>query len=468
MRRLNDAMAARARALEESSSTMEAPPEPPMAPPEPPIEPPEVEPVSEFDPEPAPTPPPSRRRLSRLQQLPIMERYRSLWWQYRRPAIAFAVGLGVVTLLGAWTIRPAYKASTTISVKPDADGGWDQLLEEGRGADLQEHMRSRAVLEQVLRELGLFPVGESSKRGWFKPAATDPEDPRVLQQLLERVRDRLTVERVRRSHLLQVTMRAETPAGAARASNAVARAFIEFHRSEAIADVERRIAALDQEIAGIQSELDMLTVLRSEVLVDDTLLDELVRQLAAADTRLSQALSRYREESPTVQQARREKHALEGILRGRIIERRMELQGRLENREQPSGSFQEPAAVTLDAAIEQVTQRYRELLSQRAETHLDLTMWQQPSDSFDRFSILDAALPPPARSTVLLILGALLNAALLVGLSLLLIPWALHRWDRRAQQSGSLPSRLQQTWLQTRSSWRRPERRSSFVEEPSP
>jgi len=280
-------------------------------------------------------------------------------------------------------------------------------------------------------------VPASPRKGWLKPATRDPEDPRALQRLLEDFRDRFHVQRLRRSNMLHVSVKANDPNQAATAANAVARSFMGYHRGEAIGEVERKITALDQEIAGIQSELDMLTLLRSEVLVDDTLLDELVRQLAASDTRLSQVRSRYREESPTVQQASREKDALEQILRGRILERRMQLQERLEHREQPSANFQQPAAVTLDAAIEQVTQRYRELLNQRAETHLSLTLWQQPSDSFGRFSILDTALPPPPKSrTVMLVLGAL-GALLLAGLSLLLVPLVLHQWDSRLQRPGS-------------------------------
>jgi hypothetical protein len=428
LRRLNEAMEARARAASATTEVADPQIEPPI----------ELTTIEPSDPEP--------RRGQRWPRLPMSDRFRVRWWRYRGPALAFAAGIGGVALLGAWFLRPQYQAASVIAVQVDGGRGWQAFIDEGRGADVEEQMRSRAVLEPVLRELGLFPLPTATRLGWLRPAPDDHEDLRALQRILQDFRGRLRVERLRRSSMLSVAVTADDPFLAARSANAVATSFIEFHRGQAIQGVERKIAALDEEIAAVQSELDTLTVLRSEVLVDDTLLEELVRQLAGADTHLSQALSRYKEQSPTVQQAQREKRALEAILRERIIERRMQLKDHIEQNEQPLSAAREPAAVTLDAAIAQATQRYRDLLTQRAETHLSLTMWKQPSNSFDRFSILDPALPPPARSRLLLILFALLNAALLALGSLLLIPWALGQWDAHVLRPGSLPYRVQRRW----------------------
>jgi len=426
MRRLTEAMEARAR-MRSSRAMLEAPADEPILSGPPRVGPPED----------------GRRNGWRLA-----DRFAPRWARYRRPAIAFAAGIGAVVFLGGLLHRPMYPASAMIAIDENANNEWELVMLESHVAGLEEQVESRGVLEPALKELQLYPP--QPKRGWFggwraqTPGMADGNG--QLQRALDAFRARLTAHRVHGTGLLRITVQDPDAAMAAKSANTVAQSFIDYHRSQATERVEHTLAALDEEIGAVQSDLDALTVMRSEVLVDDTLLQELVRQLAAADTRLSQTLSRYKDESPTVVQARREKEALEMLLRQRTSERRVSLTERLA-KEDPSASGKrvQPQAVTLDAAIEHAKQRYHDLLNKRAETHLSLTIWKQPSSSFGKFAIFDRALPPPAKSRAAGVVLALVSALLLAGASLLLVPWLLDAWDGRARPhswAGQLRQRI--------------------------
>ncbi len=369
----------------------------------------------------------------------------SVWFRYRYPALCFAVAAMVVVLIGNLAAPRLYKATAMIAVNDERiNDEWDLLRDETRAVDLEEQTRSRAVLEPALQTVGLLLP--PPRRRWFRPPVElTPEQQRLaVGAILRGFSKQLTVERPAHSNMLRITVAARRPELAADEANAIAEAFLGYHRKHAMDRAQRVITALDGEAKTIQNELEILTALREEVLVDDTLLQELVRQLAAADTRLSQISSRYREDSELVVQARREKDALESMLKSRITQRRNSLKELLA-REQQRLHFlmeQEPEPATLDASIAQAKQRYQEIRQQRAQARFSLSVWQQPSDTFGRFTLMDPALPPLPTSRLAGTPLILLTAVLLGVLGFVLVPVILGLWESRAERAHAVIRRI--------------------------
>ena len=416
-----------------------------------------------------------------------VDQYAPLWKQHRSPAIAFAAALVLTVLLGLLAMRPSHKASTLLTITEEQiQSEWDLLKDETRDVDFEEQIRSRAVIGQALRQLGVFPP---PKHGWWnsKTPLAGRDEQLALARAVDAFQKRLTVERLKHSGILRLTVVGRSPQQAADAANAVARSFIDLRRAKAILRTEQSLAALDRELGTARAQLDRYSMSRSalpepelknvrqaapiesesrkpadssqdlqrpigttEVVTPATAsnatdklavqvqsievsevrvgssLDELAKQLAAADGQLSRAISRYKEGTPLVLQARREKEALEAVLRQRTLEHW--------------------AAREQQLAYANAQQRYQELLDQRAKVHLTLTELTQPSTTFGNLSILDEALPPHPRSFLASLVLLAVGGVTLAAAGLVIVPLLLTFWQARPDGS-HLASRLSRDGL---------------------
>ncbi|MBI4003955.1 MAG: hypothetical protein HY353_02940 [Candidatus Omnitrophica bacterium] len=348
------------------------------------------------------------------------------WPRYRGAAIAFGIGASAALFLGSLFIRPSYTASTTILVADkEIQTEWDLLQDESRDVDFEEQVRSRAVLEPVLGKLG----------GQLPTVAAG----------LKAFQERLSVERLRHSGVLRISVRASDPANAAAAANAVAASFITYRRTQAVERAERLMRTQADALRAVQEELNELVTLRNEVLVDETPLLELARQLAAGEARLSQVVSRYKADSLVVLQAQREQQALKRTVQAQTQARREALQQRLAQRHGLLRSVltEHPGTGTveaLEASIAYAQRHYQELLDQQAKIRATLALWQQPSNAFERFAILDEALPPPPQSPSIGLVLALSAAALLTLTGCMAVPALLSRWPAGAPRRPGHPA----------------------------
>lgn len=379
---------------------------------------------------------PRSAALASPRAIPLTVRYALLWVRYGDHAVLFAAAVFLVTLAGGVARRPSYRASSTVRIAgEDVRDEWDLLKDEARGADFEEQIRSRAILEPALRALQLFPPARGRARWFTVGAARDADERQALARAVEAFQRRLTVERIRHSGILRVTVAAPTPSEAASGADAVVRSLLDYHRRLAITRTERQLHAIDQELARLS--LEQLEAFRSEIAVESTSLHELSRQLAAVDAKLSQVASRYMADTPIVLQVRREKDALEDMLAKRTAERSQALQDDRARRHPSLSTVPGPTAATLDALIDYAKERSQELLKLRGDAQLALATWRQSSAAFGQLSILDEALPPPGRPLWAQILLALAGACAVSMLALAVLPVALGLSDRKARGARS-------------------------------
>ena len=391
--------------------------------------------------------PPGQPPVSLVFSSALLSRYHALWQRHRRPAAAFASACVAAALLGAFTHGPVYQASTMVAVNDkQIQNEWDLLKDESRDVDFEEQIRSRAVLEPALRQLGLFPPSPRRFLWFARPPLSGDAERQALVRAIQTFEKRLGVERLRHSEIIQITVKSTNPARAAAGANAVTQSWFALRRKHAVAQIEPFLAAVEEELRGLHDELEALDAMRSQFPMDDASLQELAKQLASVEAQFSQAVSRYAADSPIVLHIRREKAALEAILRERATGPRLALQEYLAGHPKPArsrGQTEEPTIGTLDALITHADRRYQELLQQQAQARLTLAVWNEPSDASGTLTIIDEALPPPAKPGWIRLLATLLAASALGLLGLVLVPVTLNLCEARTERaSAALRQRL--------------------------
>ena len=364
-----------------------------------------------------------------------------LWHRHRRPALAFALAALAAALLGAVSIRPSYRASALIAVNDERiKDEWDWLKDESRDVDFEEEIRSRAVLEPVVRALGLYPP--STPRGPFRWLASGFSTPGNDSQALGRAVEqfaacRLEVVRVRHSGIIRITVTASDPDHAADGANTVTRAWLAFRRQRETARTEHLLAVIEEELGSLREELETLDVLRSQFVVNDAFVQEIGKQFAGVEARLSQVRSRYADDSALVRHIQSEKDALEALLRDRTEGQRAALQ-QVATRWLSGTHAEAPTLGTLKAQIAYAEHRYQELLQVQAQTRLSLAAWNESATVSGTLTVLDEALPPQAAPATARLLAILLAAVGLGLLGLLLLPVLLNLWGRWTGPAGPL------------------------------
>ncbi len=358
-----------------------------------------------------------------------LARYRVVWQAYQRQAIVCAAVVAGLTFVGVAVHPPAYVASTTIRATEDSvRNEWDLLKDETRDVDFEEQIRSRAVLEPALEQVGLIPAPQAHLFGLrlFSPSTGDESAQAAIA--VSAFLPSLQVERLSHSGILRVAVTDASALRAADTANAVAQSWIAFHRNQAITQSQRRISAIDAEIAAVGDELDQLDLLQSRLVVTQGSLEDLGRELAAGEATLGSLTSRYATDNPLVQQALKQQAALKQSVEARTDGIRDTLQ------QASSGRFEaltaaQPKAGALETLLLHARQRYQELLNERARLHLLVTNWRADSPKqFGPFAILDEALPPESQPLWVRVLLAFVIAGSLGLVTLALFPLMANLW----------------------------------------
>ncbi len=390
---------------------------------------------------------------------------------YQKPLTTAVSVVFLIVLLGSVLKPPIYESSARIEfAKDNIQNEWDLLIDETRNVDFEEQVRSRAVLEPVLVNLGWFPP--KRKRSNEPKVLTETQKERILNQMLNNFQRGLVVERIRHSGVLRITYYHKSPAVAAEAANLVAASFIDFNRNQAVQKASLHVAAMDQELNTLKNELETIVEERKQFLLangwdhyeselarvqsrvsdlktsirvlEDTVsslgaavdtidpqiletlkksggsmssessLDDLRKQLADAESRLSQIRGRYLPDNPLVMQAAREKSTLEAALSVQAKERKQALEEQLLYQQLRLRRLMEasPQAKAFEAAIINAETQYQELLDKKAQARLSVSLMNQPSKDFGSLRILDSAVAPERKSGIKRIIKASIGAFL--------------------------------------------------------
>jgi tyrosine-protein kinase Etk/Wzc len=188
-----------------------------------------------------------------------------VWGMVRRRRLLIATVVlttMAAVVAGILLITPLYESSATLHVKQEKPGllGGDLFSQGVSALSTKEEvntliaiLESRAVLEQVIAELGLV------RRNGTDTALDAPER---LQQALERLRKGLSVRHVVNTRLITVSYRSSDPELARKVANTVSRVFIqrnvEARRGEAnavLAFVADQVDQVSERLARAEQEL---------------------------------------------------------------------------------------------------------------------------------------------------------------------------------------------------------------------
>ncbi len=236
---------------------------------------------------------------------------RNLWG-----IVGFALAMAVLAALVAFSMTPEYRSRAILLIESQEANVVS--IEEVYGLDTRnseyyetqfEILKSRRLAERVIRALGLEhhpeldPLQQSSLlgdavallRGWVLPAAEPLTEAAVWEATVENFRDRLEVEPIRNTQLVEIAFTAYDAGLTARVANAIGQAYIEDNLEARLAMTQQAAEWLSDRLGTLRenlrrSEEALQSFREREQLVDvqgvTTLnareLDELTSQLVEA------------------------------------------------------------------------------------------------------------------------------------------------------------------------------------------
>lgn len=195
--------------------------------------------------------------------------------KHRRPIIGIVLLALLFSTLIAYTLTPVYKSTATLLI--ELNPAKVVSIEEVYGANLAnreylesqyEILKSRTLIEQVVERLKLAQHPEfrpQPERPWYEhwfgveSSAEIPRDRALTVEeregLVSGVRSRVTIEPVRRTHLIRIGFEANDPKLAAEVANAVAQAYIESNLEGRVQITQKASEWLAERIDGMQKKL---------------------------------------------------------------------------------------------------------------------------------------------------------------------------------------------------------------------
>jgi len=195
--------------------------------------------------------------------------------KHRRAILGIVLLATLFSVLVAYTIAPVYKSAVTLLI--DVNPTKVISIEEVYGANLAnreylesqyEILRSRTLIERVAASLALARHPEfrpDGARPWYArwlgadapeaPREDRPLAPQEQEHVVRSVRDRLTIEPVRRTQLVRIGFEAYDPKLAAEVANAVAQAYIESNLEGRVQITQKASEWLAERIDGMQTKL---------------------------------------------------------------------------------------------------------------------------------------------------------------------------------------------------------------------
>lgn len=368
----------------------------------------------------------------------------------------------LVIAIGLLLTPSSYEASVLINFSPSqVQDEWDLLKDETRVIDFDGQIRSRAVLGPALEEIKSDPLSSQADQslGWERFfSETEPSAEQKKVNAIDRFQRHLTVERIRHSSLLRISVKMDSPEMAAKAANAIARSFFNLNRQQYLEQAQKKIDAMGVEIDAVQADLSTAMNKRNAILkqnswddynaelmaatnrvaalkqklmevgtfetIDilkdtdnklskssedsfvlpsqssDGFLNQLIQKMNEIDARALQIKSRYKENSPPVLQIVHEKNILKDSIREYIISRVSLLSTQLQAAQKDLQALLSaaPQVQSLGGAIDHAEKRYQELMGQRSSIRLQIEAAQKDSEGFGELRLLDRAVAPQEKT----------------------------------------------------------------------
>ncbi len=367
--------------------------------------------------------------------------------------VALVVGLGLLFR------APVYEAVLLMKFEPGhVKNEWDIMVDETRDIDFEEQIRSRAVLAPVL-EKNELPEGKSSRLamlplvgGLFTRQELSPDQ--AMAAAVRRFQAHLTVDRIHHSSTLRIGVTFTSPELAARMANAVARSFIDLKRGEALEQLRLKSAAMERELARVQEDLaaamdqrnaffrqhgwndyalelanatGRVTALKQELLKldmagaapggaveagqaasqDDAAWKQFNEKMNQINERYLQVKSRFKDDSPLVQEAARERAGFEQFLRAYALERAAKVRQDIDERKAVvAGKIEEaqaelrklvnlgPDVQEFQGVIDHARGRQQDMAGQRSLLRMQADAIGQNAAAFGDLRIIDHAVAP--------------------------------------------------------------------------
>ena len=210
------------------------------------------------------------------------------WWRLVAATCLVAMAAGTIHYL----VTPkTYRSTATIQIerhtlaKPlGSQAPWpEDFLDAEYYPTAYKQLGSRGLAERVVKRLGLpedpafnpTGAGEAARSAAGAVHATTFDDEDVLGALADRLRQRLTVDPVPRTQMVEISYQASSPAFAKRVANGFADAFIDMGIESRFASAGKtstflasRVEALEQEIADKEGKLQALSRRTNTVAMD--------------------------------------------------------------------------------------------------------------------------------------------------------------------------------------------------------
>jgi capsular exopolysaccharide synthesis family protein len=227
-----------------------------------------------------------------------------LWRAIRRswPIIVACVVLsGAIALAYSKTLPRIYEASSLVEFDPDVVKplgnktdpmvGWSSIWDTREYYETQYRiMQSERVLASVVRDLSL--QNDAAFLG-YKPAQPAP-----LDETTEILRGKLTIDPVKGSRLVYVTVRDTSPAQARRLSEAIARAYIAQNLEKMVSATGDTVVWLSGQLDHFKTELEQtenaLHEFKKQNDLPSSTLEDLSKQIRMEMQEFDSALTRTR------------------------------------------------------------------------------------------------------------------------------------------------------------------------------
>jgi len=188
--------------------------------------------------------------------------------------IALAAVITILTVLVVLSLTPKYSATTTLLI--ESEEARILSIEEvygmsGKSSEYLltqfEILKSRALAQRVVKELKLVNVAEFnpyhvahgkkfSIKELIMGAAEAPTQEQILAKTVDTFWEKISISPVRKTQLVKISVESESPDMAAKASNAVATAYILSQLEAKVGLTKQAVDWLSERMGGLKTRLN--------------------------------------------------------------------------------------------------------------------------------------------------------------------------------------------------------------------
>ena len=188
--------------------------------------------------------------------------------------IALAAVITILTVLVVLSLTPKYSATTTLLI--ESEEARILSIEEvygmsGKSSEYLltqfEILKSRALAQRVVKELNLVSVAEFnpyhtahgkkfSIKEFIMGAGEAPTQEQILAKTVDTFWATISISPVRKTQLVKISVESESPDMAAKASNAVATAYIQSQLEAKVGLTKQAVDWLSERMGGLKTRLN--------------------------------------------------------------------------------------------------------------------------------------------------------------------------------------------------------------------